>query len=51
LAADEAQRGGLDERKRRRLLQAGADVLVTDFTHAQELAGVLCENQAVRFGV
>ena len=45
LAADEEQRSGLDERKRRRLLQAGADMVVTDFAHAQELAGVLCENR------
>ena len=45
LAADEAQRGGLDERKRRRLLEAGADMLVTDFAHAQELADILCKNQ------
>ncbi len=43
LAADEVKRAGLDERKRRRLLDAGADLLVTDFAHAGELAALLCE--------
>jgi len=42
VAADERRRYGLDERKRRRLLLAGADVLVTDFTHSAELASLLC---------
>jgi len=38
IAADEKQRAGLDQRKRQRLIDAGADLLVTDFLHATELA-------------
>lgn len=41
IAADEAARQGLDPRKRERLLRAGADLIVTDFTHYGELATLL----------
>lgn len=37
VAADEEERQGLDPRKRQRLLDAGADLIVTDFTHYQDL--------------
>ena len=37
LAADEERRRGLNPRKRQRLLDAGADLIVTDFLHAEEL--------------
>jgi hypothetical protein len=41
LAADEIQRSGLDPRKRRRLIDAGADLIVTDFSHTTELIRLL----------
>ncbi|HOU13549.1 MAG TPA: HAD hydrolase-like protein [Anaerolineae bacterium] len=41
VAADEEQRQGLDPRKRRRLLGAGADLIVTDFLHYAELCQFL----------
>ncbi|MEA3334329.1 MAG: HAD family hydrolase [Chloroflexota bacterium] len=41
IAADEELRQGLDSRKRQRLLLAGADLLVTDFLHHEQLAGIL----------
>ncbi len=41
VAADEERRQGLDPRKRRRLLDAGADLIVTDFLHHAELYGYL----------
>lgn len=41
VAADEEQRQGLDPRKRRRLLDAGADLMVTDFLHQAELTHVV----------
>jgi phosphoglycolate phosphatase-like HAD superfamily hydrolase len=41
IAADEAARQGLDPRKRERLLNAGADLIVTDFTHHDELVALL----------
>ena len=37
VAADEERRQGLDPRKRQRLLEAGADLVVTDFLHHAEL--------------
>ncbi|MEL7673223.1 MAG: HAD family hydrolase [Chloroflexota bacterium] len=37
IAANEEQRRGLDPRKRARLLAAGADFIITDFSHSQEL--------------
>lgn len=37
LAADENRRRGLNPRKRRRLLDAGADLIITDFRHDEEL--------------
>ncbi len=41
VAADEERRQGLDPRKRRRLLNAGADLIVTDFLHHVELCQFL----------
>ena len=37
VAANEEQRQGLDPRKRQRLLAAGADFVVTDFSHHADL--------------
>jgi phosphoglycolate phosphatase-like HAD superfamily hydrolase len=37
VAADEVRRQGLAPRKRERLLDAGADLIVTDFLHSDEL--------------
>ena len=37
VAADEERRQGLDPHKRQRLLEAGADLVVTDFLHHAEL--------------
>jgi phosphoglycolate phosphatase-like HAD superfamily hydrolase len=37
VAADEDRRQGLDPRKRRRLIDAGADLIVTDFRHDEAL--------------
>ena len=37
LAADEEHRQGLNPRKRQRLLDAGADLIVTDFLHHEDL--------------
>ena len=42
VAADEEKRQGLDSRKRQRLLDAGADLIVTDFLHHQDLLYYLC---------
>lgn len=42
VAADEVQREGLNPRKRQRLLNAGADLIVTDFVHHDELLRYLC---------
>jgi phosphoglycolate phosphatase-like HAD superfamily hydrolase len=41
VASDEVQRSGLNPRKRRRLLEAGADYVVADFEEAGKLAEVL----------
>lgn len=41
VAADEYRRQGLNVRKRQRLAGAGADLIVTDFLHAKELAAIL----------
>jgi len=41
LAADEELRCGLNPRKRERLINAGADLIVTDFKHHEELAEYL----------
>jgi len=43
VAADEDQRRGLDPRKRARLLAAGADFLITDFSHGQELLAMFTQ--------
>ncbi len=42
VASDEANRGRLNEWKRRRLLQAGADIVIPDYRHAQGLLAWLC---------
>jgi len=41
VASDEVRRRGLNPRKRERLIQAGADLIVTDFEHHAELAAFL----------
>ncbi|KPL21545.1 MAG: hypothetical protein AMJ93_09380 [Anaerolineae bacterium SM23_84] len=41
VAADEERRQGLDPRKRERLLDAGADLIVTDFMHHEDLLAYL----------
>ena len=41
VASDELRRSGLNPRKRKRLLEAGADCIVADFEHAEELAEAL----------
>jgi phosphoglycolate phosphatase len=41
VAADEERRQGLNPRKRQRLLDAGADLIVTDFLHHAELCQFL----------
>ena len=46
VAADEERRQGLDPRKRRRLLEAGADLIVTDFLHHAELLHCLVDPTA-----
>jgi len=43
VAADEERRQGLDPRKHRRLLEAGADLIVTDFLHHAELLHCLVD--------
>lgn len=43
VAADEDQRQGLDPRKRARLLAAGADLIITDFSHCQELLAMFTQ--------
>ena len=42
VACNEADRTSPDERKRQRLLQAGADLLISNFNHAAELVRLLC---------
>jgi phosphoglycolate phosphatase-like HAD superfamily hydrolase len=42
VAADEEKRQGLNPRKRQRLLQAGADLIITGFTHHVDLVNILC---------
>lgn len=42
VAADEERRRGLNPHKRQRLLNAGADLLITDFTHHADLLHLLC---------
>jgi len=41
VAADEYSGKGLDTRKRQRLLSAGADLIITDFSHYRELLHLL----------
>lgn len=46
VAADEERRRGLDPRKRERLLDAGAGLIVTDFSHHDELVRYLVADGA-----
>ena len=41
VASDEANPGGLDEWKRRRLIAAGADIIIPDYANLDELMGYL----------
>ncbi len=41
VASDEVRRYGLDERKRARLIKAGADIIVPDFSQAEALLALL----------
>jgi phosphoglycolate phosphatase-like HAD superfamily hydrolase len=43
VASDEANRGRLNAWKRGRLIQAGADVIIPDYQHADRLLAWLCE--------
>lgn len=43
VATDEAA-GGIDERKRKRLIEAGADVIIQDFMRASDLDALLMED-------
>jgi len=43
VASDEANRGRLNEWKRRRLIQAGADIVIPDYRHAGQLLEWLCQ--------
>jgi phosphoglycolate phosphatase-like HAD superfamily hydrolase len=47
VAANEAQRAGLDERKRQRLVNAGADLIITDFSHGAEFVELLCASNGL----
>ena len=47
LAADEERRQGLNPRKRQRLLAAGADLIVTDFLHHEDLLRYLLTGGSV----
>lgn len=42
IAANEIDRTGLDPRKRQRLLEAGANFIITNFLHSSELVEILC---------
>jgi len=44
VASDEVRRHGLSPRKRQRLLAAGADVIIPDFTAGEALLTLLCES-------
>lgn len=41
VASDEVKRHGLNPRKRQRLLEAGADLMISDFSHHKELVDLL----------
>ncbi|NLE46217.1 MAG: HAD family hydrolase [Chloroflexi bacterium] len=45
VASDEEARFGLNPRKRERLLSAGADLIIADFTHHTELLSVLLDGR------
>jgi phosphoglycolate phosphatase-like HAD superfamily hydrolase len=47
VAANEEQRQGLAPRQRQRLLAAGADFIVTDFSHHEELLAMFTDQQAL----
>jgi phosphoglycolate phosphatase-like HAD superfamily hydrolase len=46
VASDEARRQGVNEWKRRRLIQAGADAIIPDYRHAAELVSWLWAESA-----
>lgn len=48
IAANEEQRQGLDPRKRQRLLAAGADFIVTDFLHHDDLLAMFTDPDIVQ---
>jgi len=41
LASDELKRTGLNEKKRSRLIKAGADIIIPDFSQYQQLLSLL----------
>ena len=41
VATDEVRRYGLNEKKRSRLIKAGADIIIPDFTQANQLLKLL----------
>jgi phosphoglycolate phosphatase-like HAD superfamily hydrolase len=43
VASDETNRGRLNDWKRRRLIQAGADIIIADYQHAAPLLAWLCD--------
>jgi len=43
VASDEVRRFGLNPRKRERLINAGADLIISDFTRCEEIIGFLFE--------
>ena len=47
VATDEYRRGGLDGWKRKRLTEAGADVIIADFTPQQELLAYIIDGHAL----
>jgi phosphoglycolate phosphatase len=48
VASDEVRRQGVNLWKRNRLVQAGADLIVPDYRHAEELVAWLCDGRAAR---
>jgi phosphoglycolate phosphatase-like HAD superfamily hydrolase len=42
VACNESDRLSLDVRKRQRLVQAGADLIVSNYLHSSELVDILC---------
>jgi phosphoglycolate phosphatase-like HAD superfamily hydrolase len=48
VASDEALRQGIDARKRKRLIEAGADIIIGDYRQREELLRWLFEKSEVR---